>query len=76
MNTIASILAQLRPEIKFEESNNYINDGLLDSFDIMILVSELDKAYSISINGIDIIPENFKSQAAIEMLLKNYGVNE
>jgi acyl carrier protein len=76
MNTIASILAHLRPEIKFEESNHYINDGLLDSFDIMVLVSELDKAYSISINGIDIIPENFKSQAAIVMLLKSYGVNE
>jgi acyl carrier protein len=47
---------------------------MLDSFDLVTLVSELDKAYGISIDGLQIVPENFQNVAAIEAFLSRNGV--
>lgn len=74
MDIILKILLEIRPESNFEESDNFIEDGLLDSFDIVTLVSNLDSKYSISIDGEDILPENFSNLAAIQSLLLKYGV--
>jgi acyl carrier protein len=57
----------------FEKSSDYINDGYLDSFDIVIIVSELDKLCEISILGEDITPENFSSIDNLSELI--YGLN-
>lgn len=73
MKTIETILAEIRPEFDFSTSQDFIGDGMLDSFDMTVLVLELEKAFSISIEGIDILPENFKNLAAIGKLLKRYG---
>ena len=56
---ILETLLSVRPEGEFLNSDNFILDGLLDSFDIVILVSDLDKKFNISIEGIDIIANNF-----------------
>jgi len=69
---ILKILGDIRPEFDFNESDNFIDDGLLDSFDIVTLVSELDSEFSISINGEDISSENFATLTTIENLLKVY----
>ena len=74
MKTVLEILTEIRPESDFSGSNDYINDGLLDSFDVVTLVNDLDKNYSISIEGVDILPENFRNAASIETFLKRYGV--
>jgi acyl carrier protein len=74
MENLLKILAEIRPEFDFEESENFIIDGLLDSFDVVALVANLDSRYFISINGEDIIPENFSSLSSIESLLNKYGV--
>lgn len=69
---IISILTELRPEFDFTQNINFIEEGMLDSFDIVNLVSELDSTFGISIDGVDIIPENFSSVEAIKnLLLKN-----
>ena len=69
---IIKILADLRPEFDFTQNINFIEEGMLDSFDIVNLVSELDSTFGISIDGVDIIPENFSSLEAIKnLLLKN-----
>ena len=68
---IVEILTDIRPEFDFSQENvNFIEEGMLDSFDLVTLVSELDETFGISINGIDIIPENFSSVDNIESLLK------
>ena len=74
MSKVPGILAQIRPEFDFPNSKNFFEDGVLDSFDLITLVSELDKAYGISIDGTDIVPENFCSIGAIEALLAQRGV--
>jgi acyl carrier protein len=71
--TIAEILQEIRPEFDFTASKDFVGDGMLDSFDIIALVSDLDKAYGISISGVDIVPENFQNIAAIQALLQKYG---
>lgn len=69
---IIRILTELRPEFDFTQNINFIEEGMLDSFDIVNLVSELDSTFEISIDGVDIVPENFSSVEAIKnLLLKN-----
>ena len=58
---ILSILKELRPKFDFEESKNFIEDGYLDSFDIITLVSELETTFDIVISGLDVLPENFET---------------
>jgi len=72
MKTVIEILTGLRPEFDFAASEDFIADGMLDSYDVITLVSELDKTYSISIAGVDIVPENFSNIAAIERIVQKY----
>ena len=48
----------------------------MDSFDVVTLVSDIEKNYGISIEGVDILPENFRNAAAIKTLLQRYGVQQ
>ena len=73
MKSIPEILKEIRPEFDFAASSDFIGDGMLDSFDVVTLVSALDKNYSISIPGTDIVPENFQNVQAIEALLRKTG---
>ena len=66
----------VRPEGEFLNSDNFVLDGLLDSFDIVILVSDLDKKFNISIEGIDIIANNFINLESITNLVMNYSKNK
>ena len=70
---IIRIMTELRPEFDFNEDVDFIEEGMLDSFDVVNLVSELDSTFGISIDGVDILPENFASVEAIENLLKKNG---
>ena len=71
--TIEGILKEIRPEFDFTASQDFVDDGMLDSFDIVTLVSDLEEAYGISISGLDIVPENFQNIASIQHLLQKYG---
>jgi acyl carrier protein len=74
MKPLADILKEIRPEFDFTASSNFIADGMLDSFDMVTLVSTLDKTYGISIPGTDIVPENFENLQTIQALLRRCGV--
>jgi len=73
-NKIILILTELRPEFDFNEKLDFIKEGMLDSFDVINLVNELDTSFGISIDGLDILPENFSSVENIILLLKKNGV--
>ena len=70
---VLEILSNIRPEFDFTEDVNFIEKGMLDSFDVVTLVSDLDTTFGISIDGVDIVPENFSSVDAIINLLKKNG---
>ncbi len=78
MNTlqdkVLSILQEVRPEFDFAESEDFIAEGMLDSFDVVQLVTGLDETFGISIDGTDILPDNFSSVDKIIGLLHKNGV--
>lgn len=73
METIYKILEELRPEFDFRESKDFIEDGYLDSFDVISLVSELEDKFDVLIDALDILPENFSSVQAISDIVKKNG---
>jgi acyl carrier protein len=73
---IIKILNEIRPEFNFSGDVNFIEQGMLDSFDIVSLVVALDNEFKISIDGMDILPENFSSVDRITGLLLKKGVRE
>jgi len=73
MNDIYEMLKELRPEHDFKASSNFIEDGLLDSFDLISLIDMLEEKYSVTIDGLDIIPENFDCVESIVKLVKKSG---
>ena len=75
METILGILVEIRPEFDFRASDDYLRDGMLDSLDVVTLVSALDRHFGISIDGVQITPENFRNMDAIMALLRKQGVS-
>ena len=73
---VIKILKEIRPEFDFTQDLNFIENGMLDSFDIISLVSALDEQFEISIDGMDILPENFVSIDSIVSLLIKNGFNQ
>lgn len=66
---IISILLELRPEFDFTKDINFIEEGMLDSFDVVNLVDELENNFDIVIDGTDILPENLCSIESIVKLI-------
>lgn len=73
MNELSSLLKSLRPEVDFSRSDDFVADGLLDSFDVVTLVSSIEETYRISIPGTEIVPEHFRNLGTIEALLRKCG---
>ena len=71
---IVSILTELRPEFDFNEPLDFIEEGMLDSFDVINLVTALDSEFGMSIDGTDVVPDNCSSVENIEALLRKNGV--
>lgn len=72
---IVQILTELHPEFDFSQETDFFEEGMLDSFDIIVLVTSLEEKFKISIDGMDVLPENFASVERIEELIKkNRGI--
>lgn len=65
MEKILQILKSIRSDIDFENETKLIDDGLLDSFDIVSIVAELCAEYDITITIDQLEPENFNSASAM-----------
>lgn len=66
---ILEMLTEIRPEFDFTDSDDFVMDGMLDSFDIISLTSMIEEKYNIKIDGLDIVPENYSSVDSIEALI-------
>ena len=67
---LLAILTELNPDVDFAGEENLIADGLMDSFDIIALVGELNDTFDIEIGLEHLLPENFNSVAAMMKLIK------
>ena len=74
MDKLMRILSELGSDIDFETEDALIDGGMLDSFDIVTLVAEIDDAFGIEIPAEALIPENFNSAKAIFALIQQLQV--
>lgn len=70
MDELLSILRGLKPNVDFAAQNNLVTDGILDSFDVVTLVTELNNAFDIEITASDMVFENFDSVSAMMALVE------
>ena len=64
------ILEDIQPDADYETCETLIDDGILDSFAILSIVSELQDEFGITITPADIIPENFNSAKALYAMVE------
>lgn len=64
------ILQGIRPDVDFENEKSLIDDGILDSFDVVSIISELDDVFDVQIRITELDPENFNSAESIWNLVQ------
>lgn len=70
MKQLLDILQQTCPGIDFTASDHLIDDGIIDSLDLVTLVTVLMDEYDVEISVDDLVPENFNSVQAIYDLIE------
>ncbi|MBQ5998475.1 MAG: acyl carrier protein [Treponema sp.] len=70
MEELLNILKEAKPDIDFEKETKLIDNGLIDSFDVVQLVMQLNEAFDIEIGAEEITPENFNSAESIWKMIQ------
>jgi len=73
MEKIYEFLNELHPEYDFISNEGVIEDGVLDSFDIISLVTMIEEEYDVIFDALDIVPENFNSVESIANVIRKNG---
>ena len=70
MEELLEVLSALKPEIEFQKEKNLIDDGLLESFDVITLIAEIEDRFEVEVPAEEIVPENFNTAEGIWELLE------
>ncbi len=70
MEELLKILKDLHPNVDFGTADNLIEDGVLDSLDIVTLIADINNTFDVRIPAEEILPENFASAEAIYALIQ------
>lgn len=70
MDKLLTLLKGIRPDVDFENEDALIDDGILDSFDVVSIISELDDTFDVQVKINELDPENFNSVEAIWNLIQ------
>ena len=70
MEELLEILREMHPDVDFETEEGLIDNGVLDSLDIVSLISEISENFDVTITAKDILPENFNSAQALYELVR------
>ena len=70
---VLKLLEEIRPEFDFSTSSNFVEDGFLDSFDIVTMIDSIEREFDIIVGGLEVIPENFETVSSICNLICNNG---
>ena len=70
MVKLLEILKEIRPDVDFESETSLIDDGILDSFDVVSIISELDNEFGVQVRITELEPENFNSAESIWNLVQ------
>ncbi len=69
MEKLMKILKDLRPEVDFEKEDKLIENGIIDSFDLVALVGEINEVFGVEVEFEDMEPENFNSAENIYKMI-------
>jgi len=75
MTELIAILNEIRPGQEFSGSENFFEQGILDSLDLTALVAALETRYDVFMEVDDIVADNFRNLAAIKAVLARKGIN-
>jgi acyl carrier protein len=70
MDIILEILRGLHPEVDFDECNTLIDNKIIDSFDIVSIISDISDEFDITIPVEEIVPKNFNSAKALYAMVE------
>ena len=70
MEKLIEILTSLHPNVDFATATDLVDDGILDSLDIVTLVTEIADAFDVTVPAEEIVPENFNSAEALMELIE------
>ena len=70
MDELLNLLSEIRPDVDFQNEEALIDDEILDSFDIISIVGEINDQFDIDINVNDLMPENFNTVEAMWELIQ------
>ena len=70
MDALLEILTNLHPEVDFETCSTLVDDKIIDSFDIVTIISEINEEYDVVIQAEEIVPDNFNSAQALYQLIQ------
>jgi len=70
LEDVIEILQDVEEDVDYENCTTLIDDRVLDSFDILSIISALNDEFDISIPAKDVIPENFNSAAAMRDMVQ------
>ncbi len=70
MDKLIEILSDLHPDVDFETEDGLVDNGILDSLDIVTLITEINDKFDVSIPAEEIIPENFNSAQSLYALIE------
>ena len=70
MEELLQILNELHPEVDFKNEEGLVDEGILDSLDMVTLITEINDRFDVSIPPEEIIPENFNSAKALWELIQ------
>ncbi|MBQ2255253.1 MAG: acyl carrier protein [Clostridia bacterium] len=70
MEQLIEIMQNLHPDVDFETYDGLVDDGILDSLDIVTLITDINDAFDVSIPAEEILPENFNSAKALWELIE------
>jgi acyl carrier protein len=68
---VLEVLKSVRSDVDYENEKEMIDGGVLDSFDIISIVSELNDTFDIEISVDELEPENFNTLEAIVALVES-----
>jgi len=70
MDQLLEILENMRPDIDFKNEKHLVTDRLLESFDIISLVTEIGDEFDVKVKPADLVPENFDSVEAMWAMIE------